>query len=200
EDLEKEKISAELGFLKAQINPHFLFNSLNNILFQIDKSNKDARETLLKFSEMLRYQLYECSSDYIEIEKELHYIKNYIEIQMLRKTDRYKCTFTVSDSVKNFSLAPLLLTPFIENAFKYISNHSNGKNEISISMDYKEGEFSFHICNDKDQSTVIEIHENKGIGLANVRRRLDLLYPDKHSLEIRNESGQFSVAMKMNIN
>ena len=74
------------------------------------------RETLLKFSEMLRYQLYECSSDYRDW-KELHYIKNYIEIQMLRKTDRYKCTFTVSDSVKNFSLAPLLLTPFIENAF-----------------------------------------------------------------------------------
>ena len=92
ESLEKEKISTELSFLKAQINPHFLFNSLNNILFQIDKSNREARDTLLKFSEMLRYQLYDCSADRIEIEKELQYLKNYIEIQMLRKTEKYNYT------------------------------------------------------------------------------------------------------------
>ena len=196
---EKQKRDMELLALQAQINPHFLFNSLNNILFQIDKSNKNARETLLKFSEMLRYQLYECSSDFIEIEKEIEYIKNYIEIQMLRKTEKYDCHLSISESVKNFRIAPLLLTPFIENAFKYVSNHSNKKNNILISMDYKTGEFIFTVLNDKDNISSTTVNENKGIGLANVKRRLVLLYDKKHSLEIANLEEKFTVLMKIKI-
>lgn len=199
ENLEKEKISAELSFLKAQINPHFLFNSLNNILFQIDKSNQDARETLLKFSEMLRYQLYECSTDKIEIEKELQYIRNYIEIQMLRKTEKYNCELKVSPSVRDFQIAPLLLIPFIENAFKYVSNHSNGKNSIRIAMDYENNEFRFSITNDKDKIHTEAIKENAGIGLVNVRRRLDLLYPNNHNLGIVNSENEFTVAIRLNV-
>lgn len=199
EKLEKEKMSAELNFLKAQINPHFLFNSLNNILFKIDKSNKDARDTLLNFSEMLRYQLYECGSDLIEIEKEVSYIKNYIEIQMLRKTERYSCDLTVTDRVKRFQIAPLLLAPFVENAFKHISNHASGKNSIRIELDYVNSEFKFSISNDKDNHSVTGLMENKGIGLANVKRRLALLYPDKHELEITNSPDRFSVKMKMKV-
>ncbi len=197
ENLEKEKMSAELNFLKAQINPHFLFNSLNNILFKIDKSNKDARDTLLNFSEMLRYQLYECGTDQIEIEKEVSYIKNYIDIQMLRKTDRYQCDLKVTDEVKQFHIAPLLLAPFVENAFKHISNHVSGKNSIRILMDYKDEEFTFCISNDKDNHSVKSLIENKGIGLANVQRRLALLYPDKHELKIENTDNLFSVKMKI---
>jgi LytS/YehU family sensor histidine kinase len=199
EAAEKEKISTELSFLKAQINPHFLFNSLNNILFQIDKSNSIARETLLKFSEMLRYQLYECSSERIEIEKEVRYMKNYIEIQMLRKTEKYQCDLAISDAVKNFQIAPLLLIPFIENAFKHISNHDAGKNSIRIIMDYLEGEFIFSIINDKDTVVSKTIQEATGIGFANVQRRLDLLYPDKYNLEIENGENQFRVILKMNV-
>jgi two-component system LytT family sensor kinase len=199
ENLEKEKISTELSFLKAQINPHFLFNSLNNILFQIDKTNKDARETLLKFSEMLRYQLYECSSDLIDIEKEIQYIRNYIEIQMLRKTEKYECNVSFSAAVKNFKIAPLLLIPFIENAFKHISNHANGKNAITIAADYQQDEFIFCIKNDKDQLTPANIKENKGIGLTNVKRRLDLLYENRHTLEITNDAKVFNVNMRIRI-
>jgi len=199
ENVEKEKISAELSFLKAQINPHFLFNSLNNILFQIDKTNRDARETLLKFSDMLRYQLYECSSEQVEIEKELQYIRNYIEIQLLRKTDKYDCRLKVSDTVRNFRIAPLLLIPFIENAFKHISNYSSRKNIISINIDCREDEFIFLISNDRDNSGAIEISENKGIGLANVKRRLDLLYANKYLLDISDDENQFTVSLKMNI-
>lgn len=199
ENLEKEKISTELSFLKAQINPHFLFNSLNNILFQIDKSNRDARETLLKFSEMLRYQLYECSSELIEIEKELQYINNYIGIQMLRKTERYNCNLSVSESVKNFRIAPLLLAPFIENAFKHISNHADGKNSIVINMDYMEEQFIFSVINDTDSIISTTINENKGIGLSNVKRRLDLLYENKYSLEIIPAENQFRITLKMQV-
>lgn len=199
ENLEKEKINAELSFLKAQINPHFLFNSLNNILFQIDKSNQNARETLLKFSDMLRYQLYECTSEKIEIEKELKYIINYIEIQMLRRSDKYHCKFNASDRVRNFDIAPLLLIPFIENAFKHVSHHANRKNSIRIEMDYQKGEFIFIMDNDKDNTPAIAINENKGIGITNVKRRLDLLYENKHELEIINGENQFSVMLKLKV-
>jgi len=199
ENVEKEKISTELGFLKAQINPHFLFNSLNNILFQIDKSNNTARETLLKFSEMLRYQLYDCSSDLVEIEKELQYIRNYIEIQMLRKTDKYSCNLSVSENVKDFRIAPLLLIPFIENAFKHVSNHASRKNLIEINMDYRSGKFIFSVVNDKDNMTTTAINENKGIGLANVKRRLDLLYENDYHLELSNTENQFKVNLEINV-
>jgi two-component system LytT family sensor kinase len=199
ENAEKEKISTELGFLKAQINPHFLFNSLNNILFLVDKSNRDARETLLRFSEMLRYQLYECSAESIEIEKELEYIRNYIEIQMLRKTDKYNCTLDVSENVKNFQIAPLLLIPIVENAFKHISNHAHRKNCISFFMDYQNGEYIFIASNDKDNSGSVNINESKGIGLANVKRRLDLLYEKRYNLETDETEDRFVVTVKIKI-
>jgi two-component system LytT family sensor kinase len=200
ETLEKEKISTELEFLKAQINPHFLFNSLNNILFQIDKTNTIARDTLLKFSAMLRYQLYECSSDLVPIEEELQYLKNYIEIQMLRKTDKYDCRLRIADSVKNFSIAPLLLIPFVENAFKHVSHYAQQSNIIYITMDYTEGIFSFSARNSKDNTKRTRIDENGGIGLANVKRRLNLLYEGKHQLEITNGNEEFNVRLQMKVN
>ncbi len=200
ERVEKEKVSNELNFLKAQINPHFLFNSLNNILFQIDKSNTNARETLLKFSDMLRYQLYECGSDVIEIEKEIQYIRNYIQIQMLRKNDKYDCRLSVSESVKGFSIAPLILIPFIENAFKHVSNYSSQNNLIEINIDYRDKRFIFDIINDKEDRLTIEVDENKGIGLMNVKRRLDLLYPASHVLKVINSNEKFKVHLGITVN
>ncbi len=148
---------------------------------------------------MLRYQLYDCGSERIEIEKELQYIKNYIEIQMLRKTEKYNCNLSISGAVKNFYIAPLLLIPFIENAFKHISNHTTGKNAIMIAMDYREEQFIFSITNDKDNMVSTTVNENRGIGLANVKRRLDLLYSGKYNLEIINTENQFSVNLKMEV-
>jgi two-component system LytT family sensor kinase len=199
ETLEKEKISTELGFLKAQINPHFLFNSLNNILFQIDKSNTSARETVLNFSAMLRYQLYDCSGEMVEIEKEIGYLRSYVEIQMLRKTDRYRCALHISDSVRHFHIAPLMLIPFMENAFKHVSHHAAKDNFIDISANYDEGQFVFTVRNSKDRTKALSISESGGIGLVNVRRRLDLLYPGKHRLEIANAETEFSISLYMNI-
>jgi LytS/YehU family sensor histidine kinase len=199
ENMEKEKISTELDFLKAQINPHFLFNSLNNIMFQIDRTNTEARDTLLIFSEMLRYQLYECNKEQIEIEKELKYIRNYIDIQMLRKTEKYSCNLVVSENVKDFSIAPLLLIPFIENAFKYLSNHPHRKNSITIIMDYHKGRFDFSVTNDKETNAATYVSENKGIGLSNVKRRLHLLYEKQHRLEITDSNEQFIINLEMKV-
>jgi LytS/YehU family sensor histidine kinase len=199
ENMEKEKISTELDFLKAQINPHFLFNSLNNIMFQIDRSNTEARDTLLIFSEMLRYQLYECNSELIEIERELQYIRNYVDIQMLRRSEKYSCHVVIADTVKNFQLAPLLLIPFIENAFKHVSSHPNRKNAITIVMDYKNGRFDFTVSNDKESNLPTTVKEHGGIGLSNVKRRLDLLYAKKHRLEINDTQEQFVINLEMQV-
>ncbi|HET6990302.1 MAG TPA: histidine kinase [Bacteroidia bacterium] len=192
--MEKEKIETELKFLKAQNNPHFLFNSLNSIYFQIDKNNSAARETLMKFSEMLRYQLYDCSSERIPIEKEIHYLKNYISLQQLRMNDNY--TISVSgEDVAGFSIAPLLILPVVENAFKHVSHKAGKNNEIGIIFSNQKNEFRCVVKNTKENLLHAEHSSRKGIGLENVRRRLELLYPGKHTLEIEDGNDYFTVTL-----
>src|SRR3954464_1516715 len=132
--IQLEKLETELRYLKAQMNPHFLFNSINTIYFQIDKNNVAARESLQKFSELLRYQLYECNEDAISIEKEIEYLKSYIDLQRLRKNDKHSITFNAGDNVKGFDLAPLLLLPFVENAFKHLSTFDNQLNYVAVRL------------------------------------------------------------------
>jgi two-component system, LytTR family, sensor kinase len=194
----KEKAETELQFLKSQINPHFLFNSLNGIYFLIDKQNKDARETLLKFSDLLRYQLYDCSADLVQIEKELLYLKNYVQLQQLRNNSNCEIKMEIDDTVNGFSITPLLLIPFIENAFKHISHHTEKLNFVHVSMRKKNNSFLFSVINSKDNSRNTDIQG--GIGLANVKRRLELIYPAKHLLEIDNNSDTFTVQLALQIN
>jgi two-component system, LytTR family, sensor kinase len=195
--IEVEKLNTELDYLKAQINPHFLFNSINTIYFQIDKQNTIARDTLSAFSEMLRYQLYECNGKEIPIEKEVNYLKNYVELQRHRKDDNYRITFAANDS-QGFTIAPLLLIPFIENAFKYVSHFSTG-NEIRIDLRREDGYFSLNVFNTKDKSSMNPT-EAHGIGLKNVKRRLELLYPNRHTLQVTNLPDSFEVSLKIKLN
>src|SRR5215831_16029633 len=125
DSVEKEKTKNELEFLRAQFNPHFLFNSINSIYGNIDKHNSTAREMLLTFSEMLRYQLYECNTNTICIEKEINYLKNYVALQQTRKPENLTIDLAICEDVKGFSVAPLLFTAFIENAFKYVSHYDD---------------------------------------------------------------------------
>jgi two-component system, LytTR family, sensor kinase len=197
-EMAREKAEAELNFLKSQINPHFLFNSLNSVYFLIDKENPDARRALHKFSDMLRYQLYECNGDKIPIEKEISYLEDYVDLQKLRREEQDEVRFVCSDSVKDFSIEPLLLMPFVENSFKHLSHFSNGKkNLVTISADRQNGEFCFSVAN------TIEYNSTKepvgGIGLKNVKRRLELLYAGKHQLQIKEENDQFKIDLKLKI-
>src|SRR4030095_10633625 len=137
------------NFLKSQINPHFLFNSLNSIYFLIDRENVEARRTLLQFSDLLRYQLYDCSSPTIEIEKEIIFLKDYIRLQELRKDKNYEVDVRVGGDVKDFRITPLLLIAFVENAFKHISHHNNGKNFVHVDMNRSNGTFQFMVENSK---------------------------------------------------
>lgn len=197
--IELEKLNTELEYLKAQINPHFVFNSLNTVFFQIEKQNAEARETLTRFSDMLRYQLYECNEDAISIEKEVAYIKNYVELQRLRKDENYVIKFTCSDNLKNFTLPPLLLIPFIENAFKHISHYPHRKNEIEINLTKKENSFQLHVVNTKDSSVKNESEKNSGIGLKNVNRRLELLYQDRYTLDVNETDERYQVTLTLTL-
>jgi two-component system LytT family sensor kinase len=195
--MELEKLSAELEYLKAQINPHFVFNSINTIYFQIDKENVAARESLSAFSEMLRYQLYECNGTEIPIEKEILYLKNYVELQRMRKDEHYTISLFVGEQVKGFNICPLLIIPFVENAFKHVSHHSD-KNEIRIRLDKHDNQLKLSVFNTTENKPTVNGY--RGIGLKNVQRRLELLYKDRHNLAINNnELHTFEVNLSLQV-
>lgn len=194
-DLSKEKAQTELQFLKSQINPHFLFNSLNSIYFLIDKQNTAARKTLLQFADLLRYQLYDCNTASIEIEKELAYLNDYVKLQEIRKNNNYEITLDGDENMTGFRITPLLLIPFVENAFKHISHHTGKKNFIHITLKKQNNSFQFNLVNSKDNHKSTE--PQSGIGMANVKRRLELIYPGKHQLTI--EDGEEVYAVQLNL-
>jgi LytS/YehU family sensor histidine kinase len=195
-EVTKEKVEAELNFLKSQINPHFVFNSLNSIYFLIDKENVAARTALHKFSALLRFQLYELNSDQVPIEKEMAYLNNYIELQRLRQADNCLIQFNYSPSVQGFAIQPLLLIPFVENAFKHLSHFDNGKsNTINIRVDKSDGQLCFSVVNTTEPAAANKHPQQGGIGLANVQHRLALLYPQKHKLTISEKDDLFQIEL-----
>lgn len=196
-DMAKEKAEAELSFLKSQINPHFLFNSINAVYFLIDKENKEAREALHKFSDMLRYQLYEASGDKIPIEKEIDFLNDYVSLQKLRKDDKYMVNFSTTPEVKGFSIEPLLLVSFVENAFKHISHHSNETNYVKVKLSKANGTMDFMVENSKEDA--IADDKTGGIGLQNVKRRLELLYPGRYDLNIQDQVEVYKVHLKLHV-
>jgi sensor histidine kinase YesM len=196
-EIAKEKAETELEFLKSQINPHFLFNSLNSVYFLIDKDNKEARDTLHKFSDMLRYQLYEINGTRIPIEKEIAYLKDYVALQKLRKEDTIDMQLNFAADVNGFSVEPLLFIPFVENAFKHISTHSTKSNFIKIDLVRLNGHVDFTVQNSRDGIRTTE--QPGGIGLNNVKRRLELLYPGKHDLKIQSNETSYLVHLKLKI-
>jgi sensor histidine kinase YesM len=197
-EMAKEKAETELNFLKSQINPHFLFNSLNTIYFLIDKQNAEARTTLLQMAGLLRYQLYDCNSPAIEIEKEVHYLQDYVRLQELRKDNQYEVGIEIGERVKGFRITPLLLIPFVENAFKHISHNSHEKNFIKVNLQRQNDTFSFTVENSKDDQQR-STEPTGGIGLSNVKRRLELLYPGRHTLQILNHAHTFKVELNLHL-
>lgn len=193
----KEKAEAELNFLKSQINPHFLFNSLNSVYFLIDKGNTEARQSLHKFSDMLRYQLYELNGAKIPVEREVSYLKDYVDLQKLRKDEQYSVEFNSSPEVRGVTIEPLLLVPFVENAFKHVSHYSDKNNFVKLAINRDNGYFTFTAENSKEPGRTTERHG--GIGLANVKRRLELLYPGKYSLDIRDENDLYKVKLTLKL-
>jgi LytS/YehU family sensor histidine kinase len=198
--VEKEKISAELNFLRSQINPHFLFNVINTIYFQIDKRNREARASVEKLSEMLRYQLYECTTDKIEIKKEIDYIKNYVAVQKLRMEKDSDVQLSIDEKLGDFKIAPLLILPIVENAFKHVSHFKDpASNKIHINLGRPcENCFLLETTNTYDKNNGANFLINTGgLGVQNLKRRLELLYPDKYELKVDQNNGFFTTTLKI---
>jgi|SRR6185436_530333 len=194
--LEKEKLETELNFLRSQLNPHFLFNALNSIYVLIQEDKKIATETLLKFSGLLRYQLYECRENLVEVSRELEFLNDYVGLEKLRNGDNLEVKYDIPERVNHFTIAPFILIPFVENAFKHVSRNTHTGNYVQIDSEIINDVFIFKVSNTVDKINS-EQNKNGGIGLQNVRRRLELLYPQKHELMIYKENGTFDVTLKL---
>jgi two-component system LytT family sensor kinase len=198
--LEKEKLETELKFLKYQFNPHFLFNSINSIFFLIHKNPGMASASLAKFSELLRYQLYECNDHQIHLVKELTYLENFIELEKLRQNDNVHVTFEADEPLPgHLGIAPFILMTFAENAFKHVSKDAEYSNWIDIKLRLKNNQLDFYVANSTLNEPGTEVMNYSGIGLKNVKRRLDLIYPDLHTLEIQNTDNRFEVHLQLTL-
>lgn len=192
-DLENQRLSAELSFLKSQINPHFLFNSLNSIYSLAYQKSDTTPEAILKLSEIMRYMLYECNDNKVELSKELQYLQNYIDLQKIRFGNKAFINYEVHGEVTNQHIVPLLLISFIENAFKHgVAN--DPASPIVLKINLSDSHLYFFVQNKKHSHNR---DASGGIGLINVRRRLDLLYPYKYNLEIRDEADTYTVQLSL---
>ncbi|MGE0770699.1 MAG: sensor histidine kinase [Cyclobacteriaceae bacterium] len=189
-----ENLNTELQYLRQQINPHFLFNTLNTIYFQISKENAEARETLHKFSEMLRYPLYECNGATVPLSKEVSYLSHYVDLQRLRRDSGYEVTFEHDVSEPDAQVYPLLMLPFVENAFKHGSHFDDKPNVVRISIVQRMQNLELEVVNTRPSGTPAG---SGGIGLANTRRRLELLYQDRFHLDTRDENGVYHVKLRI---
>ncbi len=198
---EKEKITTELNFLRSQINPHFLFNILNTIYFQIDKSNLPARASVEKFSEMLRYQLYDCNTDKIEIKKEIDYIQSYIALQSQRLETGTDIQLHTTAGLEGFAIAPFMILTLVENAFKHISHFKNAaENKIHIDIQKKEQLLIVKATNTYDKSEKVQhLQQSGGLGIQNLKRRLELLYPNKAQLSVHNTNIIFESVLNLQL-
>ena len=199
--LEKEKLETELKFLRSQFNPHFLFNTMNSINFLIRKDPPRASDTLSKFSDLLRYQLYECNEARILLKKEVHYLSNFVALEKLRHSDRLSVTLDVSEDVNGAQIAPFILMPFVENAFKHVSKGPQQANFIRVSLRQEAHQLHFEVTNSCEGHAppAREAVRYGGIGLTNVQRRLTLLYPHHHTLRINEPKHTYSVHLTITL-
>lgn len=190
-EIENEKLATELSFLKSQINPHFLFNTLNNIYSLALVKSEATADAVFKLSSIMRYVLSETKHDSVALDKEILFIKHYIELQKVRLTDKVTIDFVIEGKTEGKQIAPLILIPFVENAFKYgVSTKETSKLLFEIKV--KENDIYFTsknniVSHDKGND------DNTGIGLKNTKRRLELVYGQKHKLSVTEENSQFIV-------
>ncbi|MBA4257590.1 MAG: hypothetical protein C0446_00375 [Chitinophaga sp.] len=195
-ETEHERINTELSFLKSQVNPHFFFNTLNNIYsLAIVKSDKTAH-AVLKLSAIMRYILTETERNLVPLENEVSFIHNYIELQQVRLTEKVQVNFTIEGNTAPLLVAPLIFIPFVENAFKY-GISTKEKSTIEINLKIVNHTIHFYSKNYIVQSEN-NMMENTGIGINNVKRRLELLYPEKYELSNFSENGHYIVNLSIN--
>ena len=195
-ELENEKLTAELTFLKAQINPHFLFNTLNNLYYLAFTNSPNTTEVIAKLSQMMRYMIYDSNHEKVLLSKEIEYIENYIGLEKLRLNNEIPINFSVEGDVNHVKIVPLILITFLENAFKHgVSNNSTNA-YISVNLKVQNKTLIYLV-----ENSILETnnHEKSGIGLQNVKRRLDLSYPEKYRLEVVSSEKDYKINLSLDI-
>ena len=197
-ELRNEKLEAELKFLKSQINPHFLFNALNNIYALTVIQSDQAPGNLIKLSGMLRYMLYECKNDRVLLGQEIEYLRNFIDLHLLKDSRGLNVDVDLDESRPQLPIAPMLLIPFVENAFKHSKIEDLAKGWIRIQLRTSAERLLFSVQNSQPGAGYTK-DQAGGIGLHNVRRQLELLYPGRHELNIETGPEQFSVTLSIDL-
>lgn len=195
-EIQNEKLSAELLFLKSQINPHFFFNTLNSIYYLAQTKSDQSPVAILKLSEIMRYIIYETVREKVPLRKELDYIQNYIDLQLLRLNENMKVEYQIDVPNENLMIGPMLLIPFVENAFKHGIDYAQNST-ISIVATAENNRLTFSVTNPKVQQNKVNL-VSSGVGLKNVKKRLELLYPNNYNLTIK-ATRLFSVELTINL-
>jgi two-component system sensor histidine kinase AlgZ len=196
-EIENEKLTTELNFLKAQINPHFLFNTLNNLYYLAYSKSENTTEVIAKLSQMMRYMIYDSNHSKVLLSKEIEYMENYISLERLRLNNQIPIQFKTEGDIQDVRIAPLILITFLENAFKHgvTNNDTSAWVNIGIKM---EGKVCYYTVENSKISSLQNGHAGKsGIGLQNVMRRLELSYPGLFDLKVDNGGDQYSVKLKL---
>lgn len=198
-ELENRQLASELRFLKAQINPHFLFNTLNNLYYLAVNKSEQTPEVIAKLSGMMRYMIHESNAEQVPLAREVEYMENYLDLEKLRLNEETPITFEVEGNIANARITPLILIAFLENAFKHgIGNVRNGS-WITVSLRVSGRALHYKVANSVVDTTDKTVRETSGLGLANVRRRLDLSYPHRYQLDVTEEPDRYRVYLKIDL-
>jgi len=198
EEVKNEQLTTELAFLKSQINPHFLFNSLNSIYSLAHKKSDLAPEAIIRLSKIMRYIIDDSASSKVMLDKELEHLADYIELQKLRLTNKTKLSYNVNRYAGSETIEPMILVPFIENAFKHGVDSIN-ISVINIKIEVKNNQLTFKSTNTIARQKTETMEAESGIGLKNVQRRLELLYPGKHTLNVLEEEKLYSLTLTLKL-
>jgi len=199
QEIEKEKTRTELSSLHAQINPHFLFNSLNSIYSLSRKNSPDVPGKIVQLSDLLRHMIYECDAEFIPLEKEIEMIRNYIELQNLRTPETEKITLQIEGEFKGKMIAPFIFLPFVENSFKHGLKSGAENAFVAISVKVSENSLRFEVVNPIGDSPEPRETRYKGVGIENVRKRLNLLYAGDYSLDIQEKRKMYNVFLNIKL-
>jgi len=199
-ELKNEKLDAELKFLKSQVNPHFLFNTLNNLYSLAYSQSPKTTEVISRLSQMMRYMVYDSNHDLVPLEKEIDYMQNYISLEKLRMNEVIPITFEIEGDPIQKKIAPLLLIPFLENAFKHGVSNSNPNSWVKAKLNTQGQHLHFEVTNSRLNHQGTAGATNSGIGLENVKKRLELKYQGLYHLKIDASDTQFSAILDIQLN
>ena len=196
-EMENRQLTSELRFLKAQVNPHFLFNTLNNLYYLAVNESPQTPEVIAKLSGMMRYMIHESNTEKVSLRREVDYMENYLDLEKLRLNEEVPIAFEVEGDIDHVRITPLILITFLENAFKHGIGNGRKDSWITVSLRVGEGQLANEVANSKMPEADKTVREASGLGLANVRRRLELSYPGRYGLDVAQDDDSYRVHLKI---